>query len=176
MLHMCNRLRWRRRLRLGCRWRFGNCCLRGGGFILPRGRFDQELRHELPRAGWRLTGDLQGEVRQLLRRQPQRTGAEVAARAAIGARISQHVREGRHWANLAHGGSGPQKPRHYYPYGAVLVNLSRFRLTRLALPLRLVPSALARPTAVAPSTTHVTGSVARMVSWVPRACRSARSR
>ena len=47
-------------------------------------------------AGWRLTGDLQGEVRQLLRRQPQRTGAEVAARAAIGVRIFQHVREGRH--------------------------------------------------------------------------------
>ena len=47
-----------------------------------------------------LTGDLQGEVRQLLRRQPQRTGAEVAARAAIGVRIFQHVREGRHRANF----------------------------------------------------------------------------
>ena len=49
-----------------------------------------------------LTGDLQGEVCQLLRRQPQRTGAEVAARAAIGVRIFQHVRDGRHRANFSY--------------------------------------------------------------------------
>lgn len=176
MLHMCNRLQWPRWL-----WRYWRRCWRLWRWCWRLGRrsgrcLAQMLRDDLACTLRALTGDLQGEVRQLLRRQPQRTGAEVAARAAIGARISQHVREGRHWANLAHGSSRPQKPRHYYPYGAVLVNLSRFRLTRLALPLRLVPSALARPTAVAPSTTHVTGSVARMVSWVPRACRSARSR
>ena len=51
-----------------------------------------------------LTGDLQGEVRQLLRRQLQRTGAEIAARAAIGVRIFQHVREGRHRANFRYCG------------------------------------------------------------------------
>jgi hypothetical protein len=57
------------------------------------------LRDDLACTLRALTGDLQGEVRQLLRRQPQRTGAEVAARAAIGVRIFQHIREGRHRAN-----------------------------------------------------------------------------
>ena len=59
------------------------------------------LRDDLACTLRALTGDLQGEVRQLLRRQPQRTGAEVAARAAIGVRIFQHVREGRHRANFS---------------------------------------------------------------------------
>ena len=134
------RLRWRRWLR-----RYWRRCRRLGRRFLSGRCLAQMLRDDLACTLRVLTGDLQGEVCQLLRRQPQRTGAEVAARAAIGVRIFQHVREGRHWANLAHDGSRPQKPRHYYPYGAVLVNLSRFRLTRLALPPRLVPGASCAP-------------------------------
>ena len=91
MLHMCNRLRWRRWLRR-CR-RLGRRCLFGRCLA-------QMLRDDLACTLRALTGDLQGEVRQLLRRQPQRTGAEVAARAAIGVRIFQHVREGRHRGEL----------------------------------------------------------------------------
>ena len=93
-MHMCNRLRWRRWLRR-C-WRR---CRRLGRRFLSGRCLAQMLRDDLACTLRALTGDLQGEVRQLLRRQPQRTGAEVAARAAIGVRIFQHVREGRHRAN-----------------------------------------------------------------------------
>ena len=46
-------------------------------------------------------GDGKREVREFCRREPQRTGAEVAARAAIGVRIFQHVREVGHGANFS---------------------------------------------------------------------------
>jgi hypothetical protein len=88
MLHMCSRLRWLRRCLRRC-WRLGRRFLSGRCLA-------QMLRDDLACTLRALTGDVQVEVRQLLRRQPQRTGAEVAARAAIGVRIFQHVPEGRH--------------------------------------------------------------------------------
>ena len=59
------------------------------------------LRYDLACTLRALTGDGKREVREFCRREPQRTGAEVAARAAIGVRIFQHVREVGHGANFS---------------------------------------------------------------------------
>src|SRR4029079_13325685 len=88
-----NRLRWPRWLWRYCRrcWWLGR---RSGRCLAQMLRYDAcTLRA--------LSGDLQGEVGQLLGRQPQRTGAEVGTRAAVGVRIFQHVREVGHGANFS---------------------------------------------------------------------------
>ena len=99
MLHMCNRLQWPRWL-----WRYWRRCWRLWRWCWRLGRrsgrcLAQMLRYDLACTLRALSGDLQGEVGQLLGRQPQRTGAEVGTRAAVGVRIFQHVREVGHGAN-----------------------------------------------------------------------------
>ena len=76
-------------------------CWRLGRRFLSGRCLAQMLRYDLACTLRALTGDGKREVREFCRREPQRTGAEVAARAAIGVRIFQHVREVGHGANFS---------------------------------------------------------------------------